>query len=29
MKESEVRELIREAIFDVMTEGLCAKVKHT
>ena len=27
MKESEVRELIREAIFDVMTEGLCPKGK--
>jgi hypothetical protein len=27
MKESEVRELIREAIFDVMTEDLCAKGK--
>ena len=27
MKESEVRELIRETIFNVMTEGLCAKGK--
>ena len=27
MKEDKVRQLIREAIFDVMTEGLCAKGK--
>ena len=27
MKEDKVRELIREAIFDVMTEGLCPKGK--
>ena len=27
MKEDKIRELIREAIFDVMTEGLCPKGK--
>ena len=27
MKEDKVRELIREAIFDVMTEGLCPNGK--
>ena len=28
MKEDKVRNLIREAIFDVMTEGLCKKGKE-
>ena len=27
MKEGKIRELIREAIFDVMTKGLCPKGK--